>query len=80
MAGVAGALPIMIWFNIHPIHLWGGIAQAFQSLGVEPLMPLAVKGQFIISNILVVVLIVAVTCIYPVRKAMKLKVATSLHK
>jgi len=80
LAGVAGAMPIMIWFNINPLHLWGNMAQAFISYGIEPLMPLALKPGFILSNVVSVLIIVCVTCIYPVRKIMKLKVAEALHK
>ncbi len=80
LAGVVTAVPIMIYFNIHPIHLWGSMARAFISFGIEPLMPLAIKAGFIISNIISVLVIVMLTCIYPIRKAIKLKVVESLHK
>jgi len=79
-AGLVTAVPIMFWFHIHPVHLWGNMAQAFNSYGLEPLMPLAIKSGFIISNVISVLVIVLVTCIYPVRKALKLKVVESLHK
>ena len=80
VTGLAAALPIMIWFNLHPIHLWGSMAQAFISYGIEPLMPLALKPEFIVSNVIIVLAIVAVTCIFPVRKIFKLKVAVALHQ
>jgi ABC-type lipoprotein release transport system permease subunit len=80
LAGVGTALPIMVYFHINPVHLWGGMAQAFISMGIEPLMPLAIKPGFIVSNVISVLCIVLLTCIYPVRKAIKLKVVESLHK
>jgi len=80
LSGVAVAMPIMIYFNIYPVHLWGSLAQAFISFGLEPLMPLAIKPGFIISNVIIVLVIVSLTCIYPVTKAIKLKVVESLHK
>jgi putative ABC transport system permease protein len=80
LAGVVAAMPIMVYFNIYPMHLWGNMAQAFISFGIEPLMPLAIKPGFIISNVIIVLVIVLLTCIYPIRKAIKLKVAESLHK
>jgi ABC-type lipoprotein release transport system permease subunit len=70
----------MIYFNIYPIHLWGGMAQAFIAFGIEPLMPLALKPSFIIVNVVTVLLIVLLTCIYPVRKIFKLRVVEALHK
>ena len=80
LSGVAVAMPIMLYFNIYPVHLWGSLAQAFISFGLEPLMPLAIKPGFILLNVIIVIVIVALTCIYPIRKAIKLKVVESLHK
>ncbi|MCX6252082.1 MAG: ABC transporter permease [Bacteroidetes bacterium] len=80
LSGVVTALPIMVYFHLYPIHLWGGMAQAFISFGIEPLMPLAIKPGFIISNIISVLIIVLLTCIYPIRKAFTLRIVESLHK
>ena len=80
LSGVAAALPIMVYFHIYPIHLWGNMAQMFISYGIEPLMPLALKPWFILSNVITVLLIVLVTCIYPVRKIFKLRVVEALHR
>lgn len=73
-------MPIMLYFKINPIHLWGSMAQAFISYGIQPLMPLAIKPGFIISNMVTVLIIVSVTCIYPVRRIFKLRVVDALHK
>lgn len=80
LAGIVTAVPIMFYFHIHPLHLWGNMAQAFISYGIEPLMPLALKPGFVISNVISVLVIVLVTCIYPIRKALRLNVVESLHK
>jgi ABC-type lipoprotein release transport system permease subunit len=80
LAGVMAAIPIMGYFSVHPLHLWGSMAQAFISYGIQPLMPLALKPGFILSNVSAVLLIVLVTCMYPVRKVFKLKAVEALHK
>ena len=80
ISGLAAALPIMLYFKLNPIHLWGSMAQAFISYGIEPLMPLALKADFILSNVITVLLIVSLTCIYPVRRIFKLRVVDALHK
>ncbi|MCX6246718.1 MAG: FtsX-like permease family protein [Bacteroidetes bacterium] len=80
LSGVAAAMPIMLYFKFNPLHLWGNMAQAFISYGIEPLMPLALKSDFIITNVITVILIVFVTCIYPVRRIFTLNVAEALHK
>jgi ABC-type lipoprotein release transport system permease subunit len=80
LSGLAASMPIMLYFKINPIHVWGNMAQTFIAYGLQPLMPLALKPGFILSNVAVVVSIVIVTCIYPVHKIFKLKVAEALHK
>jgi ABC-type lipoprotein release transport system permease subunit len=80
LSGLAAAMPIMLYFKLNPVHLWGSMAEAFISYGIEPLMPLAMKPDFIVSNVVTVLLIVSATCIYPVRKIFKLRVVDALHK
>lgn len=80
IAGLVGAMPIIIYFNLYPLHIWGGMAKAFVSFGIEPLIPMALKPGFILSNVIAVLLIVLLTCIYPVRKIFKLRVVEALHK
>jgi ABC-type lipoprotein release transport system permease subunit len=80
VTGLIAALPIMIWFHVYPLRLWGKMGEAFINFGIEPLMPLALKPGFILSNVVVVLLMVLITCIYPVRKIFKLKVAEALHQ
>ncbi len=80
LSGLAAALPIMAWYNFHPIKLWGAMAQAYLSYGIEPLLPLALKWGFILSNFTAVMVIVLLTCIFPVRRVFKLKVVEALHK
>jgi putative ABC transport system permease protein len=80
VAGLAASIPIMIDLHLHPIRLWGSMAEAFIAYGIEPLMPLAFKADFIISNVMVVIVIVLVAAIYPVRRVFKMKVVDALHK
>ena len=80
LSGLAAAMPIMLYFKFNPIRIWGNMAQAFLSYGLEPLLPLTLKADFILSNVIIVLLIVAVTCVYPVRRILKLRVVDALHK
>ncbi len=80
LSGVAAALPIIIYYKVYPMHIWGNMAQAFIAYGIEPLMPLALKPGIILGNIVAVLFIVLLTCIYPVRKIFKLNVVKALHK
>ncbi len=80
LSGVVGAMPILVWYHFYPLRLGGEMGEAFINFGIEPLMPLALKPGLILSNVMVVVVIVLVTSIYPVRKILKLKVAEALHQ
>jgi len=80
LSGVAAALPIMAWYNLHPIRLWGAMAQTYIAYGIEPVMPLALKWSSIAANVTAILIIVMFTCIFPVRRAFRLKVVEALHK
>ena len=80
MSGVLAAMPIMVYYHINPIHMWGSWAQTFTSFGIDPLMPLALKPVFIFWNVIFILVMVLATCIYPVRKIFKLRVVEALHK
>jgi putative ABC transport system permease protein len=78
--GVVASLPIMLYYSVHPIHLTGNMAKTFINYGIEPLMPLAFKPAFILGNVIIVLIIVSITCYYPVRKILKLNVVEALRK
>lgn len=80
ISGIAASLPIMLYYSINPIHLTGNMAKAFINYGIEPLMPLAFKPAFILGNVITILIIVSLTCIYPVRKIFKLNVVEALRK
>jgi len=80
ISGIAASLPIMLYYKVNPIHLTGNMAKTFINYGIEPLMPLAFKPVFILGNVVIVLIIIALTCIYPVRKIFKLNVVEALRK
>ena len=78
--GISAALPIMMYFHAFPMHLTGNMAQTFINYGIEPLMPLSVHMSSVIGNTITVLVIVSLTCIYPVRKIFRLQVVEALRK
>jgi putative ABC transport system permease protein len=80
ISGVALSLPIMLYYSVNPVHLTGNMAKTFINYGIEPLMPLAFKPVFILGNVIIVLVIVSITCIYPVRKILRLNVVEALRK
>jgi len=68
-------LPIALWFNVHPIQMSGNMADMFIEYGMEPVMPMSVDLSIFTNQIIIILVIVALTVIYPVRKIFKLKLS-----
>jgi len=71
------SFPIAIWFNAHPIEITGKMAEMFIDYGMEPILPLSIESSIFTNQITAVLVIVAITLTYPVRKIMKLKIASN---
>jgi ABC-type lipoprotein release transport system permease subunit len=80
LAGIAISLPILYFFNTYPLHLTGDLAQTMEDMGFEAVVPLAWKGAYIIWQGLIVALMVVLSCIYPLRKVLKIKEIEALRK
>jgi ABC-type lipoprotein release transport system permease subunit len=78
--GYIVGLPIIHYYNIHPIRLTGELAKWMMDMGFEPLMPMAPFGSYITWQGVSVFLMVLLASIYPLRKISKLKVADSIKR
>ena len=78
LCGVAAALsvtvPVAHFFALHPIEITGDMAKMYTDMGMEPVMPMATTPSIFVDQILVVVLVTALTTIYPVRKIFAMKI------
>jgi ABC-type antimicrobial peptide transport system permease subunit len=73
------SLPIVIYGHSHPIFLGAKYAKAFAMFNLQPIMPLASPGLYMIVQPLIIFLIIMLTVIYPVLFLSKLKVTKALH-
>ena len=73
--GLGVTLPVAHWFNTHPIQVTGEMATTFIEFGMEPVMPMSVEPAIFTNQITTVLVIVAMTVIYPMRKILKLKIS-----
>jgi ABC-type lipoprotein release transport system permease subunit len=80
LTGIAISLPFLYFFHFHPVRLTGELAQTIEDMGFEPLIPLAWLEPYIIWQGMVVALMVILSCIYPLRKVLKLKEIEALRK
>ncbi|MDR0749536.1 MAG: ABC transporter permease [Tannerellaceae bacterium] len=68
LSGLAISYPVAAWFHFHPVHMSGEMAKAYTDYGMEPILPTSTDASIFVSQIIVVLIIVFITAIYPVRK------------
>ncbi len=74
------AVPIIFYGHYHPIYLSSPeIQQAYAMFNAEPIMPMELFGQYMLVQPLIVLVIIAITALYPVLFIKKLKIPNSLH-
>lgn len=78
MAGVAIALPAIIYGYHHPIHFPSKLAKMWEEYGFEPVLAFQWIDKYFISQSLVVAIIVLVAVTYPVIKINKMKEVNAL--
>ena len=79
LIGVAAAfavtLPATHWFKANPIEVSGNMGEMFIQYGMEPVLPMSVESSIFTGQISTILVIVAITAVYPVRKILKLKIS-----
>lgn len=79
ISGTALSFPLLYILHTKPIRLTGDLAQAMEDMGFDAIMPLAWIDSYIFWQGFVVILMVMLSCIYPLRKVLKLKEAEALR-
>ena len=73
LAGIVASSPVIYYFHYNPIKLSGDMAQTMEDMGFEAVMPLATFDTYVVWQSLIVALMVVLSCLYPLRKVIKLK-------
>jgi ABC-type lipoprotein release transport system permease subunit len=71
---VLATLPIAHWFAARPIKLTGNMAAMYLQYGLEPVLPTSVAPSIFIDQVLVILVIVFLTALYPVSKIARMKI------
>jgi len=79
IAGIAGSIPIIIYYFNNPIKLTGDAAKTMIDMGVEPYFYFSLHPSVFYKQALVVFIIMIVVGIFPVYKAFKIKVNEALR-
>lgn len=77
-AGIAVALPAIIYGYNHPIRFSSNVAKMFEDFGFEPVMAFQWIDSYFISQSIIVAVIVLLALLYPVTKIWKLKEINAL--
>lgn len=78
--GIASALPIILYFLKHPIQLKGDMAQMMTDYGFEPVMPVVLRADYFIAQIIVILIIVLFSTGISAVIISRLKVINALRK
>jgi len=79
VAGIAASIPLILYLIYNPIVLTGNMAEFYEKLNIEPIMPFSGEPSIFISQALVVLLIALVTLVYPVLFIRRLKPAETIR-
>lgn len=79
LAGIAIALPILIYMHGNPIVLTGQAAEAMAEYGYEPLIPFTLDPLLFINQSIVVFAIALLASAYPIYWITRIRIADSLR-
>lgn len=80
LSGLVLALPVLIYFNVHPVRITGDAAKTFEQFGIEPIMPASLNPDIFISQGVIVLLISFVASLYPLVYVSRFKILDSLKQ
>ncbi len=80
LAGIATAIPIVLYFFYNPIHLRGNLAQTMIDYGFEPILPMSADPSVFISQAQIVLVISFLIGLYPVYSVFRLDVIKEKQK
>lgn len=79
LAGMVMALPVVAWFQEHPIVFTGEMADVYEKFGVEPVMPTVVDARIFLVQGLTIFLLAAAMAIYPWLRIRSLSPVTAMR-
>jgi ABC-type lipoprotein release transport system permease subunit len=80
LLGIITSIPIVFYFNRHPIKIGGDTAQTYQRFGFEPVFPTSLDASHFIRQGIIVVIIGLILSLYPMFKAMHLDPVKAMKK
>ena len=72
LAGIAGSIPIIYYFNLNPVRLTGDTAAMMLEYGMEPILPFSTDPTLLINQALIVLALCGLIAIYPLIHAYRI--------
>jgi ABC-type lipoprotein release transport system permease subunit len=79
VTGALAAIPLLLYFRSHPIHLSGKGAQAMLQYGFEPIMAFRVATDMFMHQAMVVLAICILSSLYPIWSVGRFKIVNALR-
>jgi putative ABC transport system permease protein len=80
VAGLAIALPTLLWFQAHPIHISGdSLKGVYELFGIEPVITFKLKPWNAIGSAITILAVGALAAVYPAQKASRTRPADVLR-
>jgi ABC-type lipoprotein release transport system permease subunit len=80
VAGMVASIPVVAYYHFHPIEMSGSMAEAYAVFGMEPVLPVAWRADYIIQQAINVGMIVLAALIYPVYNMYKLDLTKAIRR
>ncbi len=78
--GIIASIPLLYYFNRHPITIGGETAATYQRFGFEPIFPTSLDASNFIRQGIIVLVIGLILSLYPMYKAMRINPVTAMKK
>lgn len=79
LAGMLAALPLILLGHYYPLRLTGEMARLYMNYGFDPLLPMALFGDYFFAQAAIIFLMVLLASYLPVRSLLKLDPIKALH-
>jgi putative ABC transport system permease protein len=78
--GIACSLPIVAYYHFNPIQMSGEMAKSFAAFGMDPVIPMAWRSDYIIQQAINVGIIIGIALIYPMYSLVKLNLTKAIRR
>jgi putative ABC transport system permease protein len=80
MLGIIASIPLVYYFNRHPLKIGGDTAETYRRFGFEPIFPTSTDASNFIRQGIIVLIIGLLLSLYPMYKAMRLNPVKAMKK